>query len=300
MTWADHAIWWHAYRLRFVGAEREAIDHVEQRLGRLIGWLDHVVELGANGLLLAPIFASRSHGYDTLDHFSIDPRLGDEGAFDELVAAAQARGIRIALDGVFNHVSDEHPIVRRALADGPRSEAGAWIRWVGDYPRGFEGNLDLVELDLEHPPVADYVASVMTHWLDRGVDGWRLDAAYSPGPEAWRPIVQRVKEIHPNCWIVAEVIHGDYADFAARSGVDAITEYELWKATWSSLNDRNFHELAWTLTRHAGYAGHFQPLNFVGNHDVTRIATQLHDPRDLPLAHALAYLLPGVDRPGPT
>lgn len=294
MGWPDSTIWWHCYPLGFVDAEREAIDHVEHRLWRLSNWLDYLIELGANGLLLAPVFASRSHGYDTLDHYRIDPRLGDEDDFGELVWKAKERGIRILLDGVFNHVCAEHEIVARALAGGPASEAGGWIRWVGTYPRGFEGNLDLVELNLDNPAVQDFVVGVMNHWLDRGADGWRLDAAYAAGPDAWRPILDRVRAAHPDAWILAEVIHGDYPDFVARSGVDSVTEYELWKATWSSLNDRNFHELAWTLTRHAQFAGRFRPLNFVGNHDTTRIATKLTDPANLPLAVALLLLLPGV------
>lgn len=294
MGWADDVIWWHCYPLRFVDAEREAVDQVVHRLPRLSGWLDYVVELGANGLLLAPVFASRTHGYDTLDHFRIDPRLGDADDFADLVARARERGVRLLLDGVFNHVSDAHPIVQRALAGGPSSPEGAWIRWVDGYPRGFEGNLDLVELDLSHGPVQDYVAEVMVHWLDAGVDGWRLDAAYAPGADAWRPIVERVRAAHPDAWLLAEVIHGDYVDFVARSGVDSVTEYELWKAVWSSLNDRNFHELAWTLGRHAEFSAAFRPLVFLGNHDTTRIATQLADPSDLPLASALLFLLPGV------
>lgn len=294
MNWADSVIWWHCYPLRFVDAEREAIDHVEHRLWRLTNWLDYVVELGANGLMLAPVFASRTHGYDTLDHYRIDPRLGDDADFDDLVWKAKERGVRLLLDGVFNHVSHEHDIVRRALAGGPDSEAGRWIKWVDGYPRGFEGNLDLVELDLANPAVQDYVVGVMNHWLDRGADGWRLDAAYAPGADAWRPIVERVKQAHPDAWILAEVIHGDYGDFVARSGVDSLTEYELWKAIWSSLNDRNPHELAWTLGRHAQFASRFRPLNFVGNHDTTRIATKLADERNLPLAYALLFLLPGV------
>ena len=294
VTWADSVIWWHCYPLRFVDAEPVAIDHVEHRLGRLANWLDYVVQLGANGMLLAPVFASRTHGYDTLDHFRIDPRLGDEADFDDLVRGAARRGVRLLLDGVFNHVSHEHPIVRRALVEGPGSDAGAWIRWVGEYPRGFEGNLDLVELDLMHPAVQDYVVAVMTHWLDRGADGWRLDAAYAPGADAWAPIIERVRAVHPDCWILAEVIHGDYADFAVRSGVDSITQYELWKAIWSSLNDHNLHELAWTLSRHAEFTRAFRPLVFVGNHDTTRIATKLADQRHLALASALLLLLPGV------
>ncbi len=294
MQWADSVIWWHCYPLRFVDAERNASATVTHRLGRIVNWLDYVVELGANGLLMAPVFASATHGYDTLDHYRIDPRLGDEADFDDLVANAKRRGVRLLLDGVFNHVSAGHEIVRRALADGPASEAGGWIRWVGEYPRGFEGNLDLVELNLDNPAVQDYVVAVMNTWLDRGADGWRLDAAYAAGPDAWRPILERVKAAHPDCWILAEVIHGDYADFVARSGVDSVTQYELWKATWSSLNDHNLHELAWTLTRHAEFVRTYRPATFIGNHDTTRIATKLADPRNLPLATALLLLLPGV------
>lgn len=296
MHWADHVIWWHCYPLGFVGAEPTlaAADGVTHRLGRITGWLDHVVTLGANGVLLAPIFASTSHGYDTLDHYRIDPRLGDDADFDGLIAAARQRGIHILLDGVFNHVSQDHDIVRSALAAGPDSEPGRWIKWSGDHPHGFEGNTDLVELDLTHPPVADLIVDVMAHWLGRGIDGWRLDAAYAPGAEAWRGIVARVKESHPDAWIMAEVIHGPYDEFAAASGVDSVTQYELWKAVWSSFNEKNFHELAWTLGRHAEFVREFLPQTFIGNHDVTRIATQLDDRGAVPLAAALLLLLPGV------
>lgn len=292
MDWTASVIWWHCYPLRFVDAETEAIEGIAHRLGHLTNWLDYIVGIGANGLLLAPVFASATHGYDTLDHYRVDPRLGDEADLQQLFDSARSRGIRVALDGVFNHVGRDHPIAQQAIADGPGSAAGAWIRWVGEYPRVFEGHEGLVELDLHHAPVQDYVVDVMTHWLDRGIDAWRLDAAYAAGPDAWRPIVDRVKAAHPSCWIVAEVIHGDYADFVARSGVDSVTQYELWKAIWSSLNDRNFHELAWSLQRQSDLA--FRPLTFLGNHDVTRIATQLNDPRNLGLAVALLFLLPGI------
>jgi glycosidase len=293
-TWPESVIWWHCYPLGFVGAERHRIDHVEHRLGRLENWLDYLVELGANGLLLAPVFDSASHGYDTLDHYRIDPRLGDGADFDALLAAAKARGIRVLLDGVFNHVSVDHEIVVRARAAGPGTPDGNWIRWVGEYPRGFEGNLDLIELDLANPAVQDYLADVMAHWLDRGIDGWRLDAAYAPGAAAWAPIVARVRAAHPDAWLLAEVIHGDYAEFQAASGVDSVTQYELWKAIWSSLADRNPHELAWSLQRHAAFCESFRPQTFLSNHDVTRIATRLDDPARLRLATVLLALLPGV------
>ena len=93
----------------------------------------------------------------------------------------------------------------------------------------------------------------------------------------------------PEAWFVGEVIHGDYAEVVRASGLDAVTQYELWKATWSSLNDANFFELAWALDRHNRYLGTSCPLTFVGNHDVTRLAAKLTDSRHL--AHALAVLL---------
>lgn len=294
MAWSDNVIWWHCYPLRFVDAEREYTPEVTHRLGRLTNWLDYVIELGANGLLLAPIFASQTHGYDTLDHFRLDPRLGDDGDFDELMWKAKERGIRVVLDGVFNHVARDHEVVQRALAPGASPEERAWLKWSGEYPMAFEGSMDLVELNLANPVVQEYVARVMNHWLDKGVDGWRLDAAYAAGADSWRPVIDRVKAAHPDCWILAEVIHGDYADFVARSGVDSVTQYELWKAIWSSLNEPNFFELEWTLQRHAVFAEAFRPQTFIGNHDVTRIATKLTDPRHLRLAVALLMLLPGI------
>jgi glycosidase len=296
--WPATVIWWHCYPLGFVGAEARLADcpagQIEHRLGHLVDWLDYVVDLGCNGLLLGPVFASTSHGYDTVDHKRIDPRLGDDADFDTLVGQARTRGIRVLLDGVFNHLSREHEIVQRALADGPESAAGRWVRWVDGYVRVFEGNMDLVELDLAHPPVIDYVVDVMTHWLSRGADGWRLDAAFAPGGPAWRPIVERVRAAYPDTWILAEVIQGDYSEFVSESGVDSVTQYELWKATWSSLNDANLHELAWSLKRHSEFQEQFRPQTFIGNHDVTRIATQLTDPRHMGHAVALLLLVPGI------
>lgn len=318
-AWVRDAIAWQVYPLSFCGAPLSRDDleaasygaqdgeHVVHRLGRLEGWLDHLVALGANVLLLNPIFDSVSHGYDTLDHHRIDPRLGDDADVDRLLAAAHERGVRVVLDGVFNHVSDRHPIARQAVAEGPGSEAGAWIRWSGEHPYGFEGNADLVELDLGHPGVQGMIVEVMCHWLERGVDGWRLDAMYAAGPEAWAPILARVRAAHPEAWILGEVIHGDYAGFAAASGADSLTQYELWKAIWSSLHDANLWELAHALGRHeefraGGAAGgdgseggrRMVPQTFLGNHDTSRIASQLPDGRDLTCAIALLALLPGV------
>jgi glycosidase len=287
--WVEHAVWWQVYPLGFTGAPIREPDVARPaspsagaaaRLDRLLPWLDHAVALGANGLLLGPVFASSSHGYDTLDHRRIDPRLGDDEAFDRLVAACRARGLRLVLDGVFNHLGADHPWLRRALAEGPDGPFARWFRIDWDTPGGprpgvFEGHGGLVELNHDEPAVGDFVADTMAHWLERGADGWRLDAAYRVPAAFWARIVPRLRERFPEAWFVGEVLHGDYAGYVRDSGLDSVTQYELWKAIWSSLADRNFWELDWALRRHAGFLDTFLPQTFVGNHDVTRLASRV-------------------------
>jgi glycosidase len=280
--WVEHVIWWHVYPLGAVGAPvREPDDaHEPHRLDRLLPWLDHVVELGTNGLLLGPVFASSTHGYDTTDHYRVDPRLGTDEDLDRLVEQAHARGLRVVLDGVFNHVGAEHPVVAQVLTEGRDGPRAGFVRVDWDHPEGprtadFEGHRALVALNHDDPAVAAYVTDVMTHWLDRSVDGWRLDAAYAVPPAFWARVLPAVRERHPDAWVVGEVIHGDYAGVVAASGMDSVTQYELWKAVWSSLLDRNFWELDHALGRHAEFLEAFVPQTFIGNHDVTRIATQV-------------------------
>ena len=129
----------------------------------------------------------------------------------------------------------------------------------------------------------------MTYWLDRGAAGWRLDAAYAVPASFWAKVLPGVREAHPGAWFLGEMIHGDYVAYAADSGLDSITQYELWKAIWSSLNDPNFFELAWALGRHNQVLDGVMPQTFTGNHDVTRLASRLADERHL--GHALAVLL---------
>jgi cyclomaltodextrinase / maltogenic alpha-amylase / neopullulanase len=293
-TWADHAILWQVYPLGFTGAERAAGpdgEPVRHRLGQLEPWLDYVVELGCNGLLLGPVFASESHGYDTTDHFRIDSRLGDEADFDALVAAAGQRGLRLILDGVFNHVGRRFPAFQAALHGGPQTPAARWFRRTpdgGDYAV-FEGHHQLVELDHDEPAVLGYVIEVMSHWLGRGAGGWRLDAAYAVPPGFWAKVLPAVRESFPDAWFLGEMIHGDYAAYANEAGLDSITQYEIWKAIWSSLNDRNLFELDHALGRHNSFMDGELAQTFVGNHDVTRLATVLVDDRHF--GHALAVLM---------
>jgi cyclomaltodextrinase len=276
--WVAHAIWWQIYPLGFVGVypSEQPPGPDEHRLRRVVDWLDHAVELGASGLAVGPVFASRTHGYDTTDHYRIDPRLGDDADFDHLIDEAHRRGLRVLLDGVFNHVGIEFPRYLAAL-DGDEEAAG-WFRGRRGRFGTFEGHDDLIALQHGNPAVADYIVDVMSHWLQRGADGWRLDAAYAVPEQFWAQVLPRVRQSHPDAWFVGEVIHGDYPALVSGAGFDSVTQYELWKAIWSGLNDGNFHELDHALSRHNEFLDAFAPLTFIGNHDVTRIASQLTNP----------------------
>jgi glycosidase len=287
--WVQHVIWWQIYPLGFVGAFPAQTPPTtdEHRLRRVAEWLDHAITLGASGIALGPVFASRTHGYDTTDHRRIDARLGDDSDFDALIEQAHGRGLRVLLDGVFNHVGTDFPAYQAAL-DGD-AEAARWFRGRPGSFHTFEGHGELITLNHNNPAVVDYTVDVLSHWLDRGADGWRLDAAYAVPQRFWGHVLPRVRETHPDAWFVGEVIHGDYSGMVAQAGYDAVTQYELWKAIWSSLNDGNFHELNWALRRHNEFLDALVPQTFIGNHDVTRIASKL-DQREH-VAHALVLLM---------
>lgn len=277
MSFAEHAIIWQVYPLGALGApiRPEAPEPVTHRLPNLASWLDYLVGLGCNALMLGPVFASVSHGYDTQDFYRVDPRLGTEADMDELLAAAQSRGIGVILDGVFNHVSNTSKY--EALTTGS----------------SFEGHDILAELDHNNPAVVALVVDVMNYWLDRGIAGWRLDAVYAVAPEFWAKVLPQVRQQHPDSWILGEMIHGDYAEYVQSSGIDSVTEYELWKAIWSSIKESNFFELEWTLGRHNEFLETFVPQTFIGNHDVTRIATQIGQEKAI-LAAVILFTVGGV------
>lgn len=281
MDWSEHAIFWHIYPLGFCGAPiREPDAQPQPRLRTLLNWLDYAVELGTNGLLLGPVCHSQTHGYDVLDQLKIDPRLGGVEDFDELLREAKQRGLRIVMDGVFSHVGDQHPDLLQALAEGPDSEKAArfdidWKAEGGPKPRVFEGHEGLVRLNHADPGTRDHAVEVLNYWLERGIDGWRLDAAYSVAPGFWDEVLPRVRAEHPDVWFLGEVIHGDYSAFSWDAKMDSITQYELWKGIWSSIKENNLYELDHTLQRHDEFLESFVPQTFIGNHDVTRITSIL-------------------------
>ena len=151
----------------------------------------------------------------------------------------------------------------------------------------------MVALNHDSAAVEDLVTRVMSHWLDHGADGWRLDAAYAVPPAFWARVLPAVRRTHPQAWFSGEVIHGPAAQIVQASTVDSLTQYELWQGIWHSIIDRNLHELAHALGRHENLLATFIPSTFVGNHDVTRIASAV-GPRFVPHALAVLFTVAGV------
>lgn len=284
-----------------VNTDPEAATPSGHGLRVLQGWLDHVRSLGCGGVLLTPIFAASTHGYDTVNPFRIDQRLGDEDDFASFAAACHDRDLLLILDGVFNHVGRAFPAFQDVLARGRRSPWAPWFRL--DFERDgadgfayadFEGHPELVALNHAHPEVLEWAVAVSRHWLDRGADGWRLDAAYLIPETFLASLSQSARDAHAEAFLFGEKIHGDYVRFVEESHLNSVTQYELRKALWSSLNDANLFELAWALRRHREFCTGFSPVTFAGNHDVTRLASLLRDPALLGPALAVLLTLPGV------
>ncbi|WP_297851346.1 alpha-amylase family protein [uncultured Corynebacterium sp.] len=277
----DSTIWWHVYPLGATGApiRDRAGDGSDAapRLRQLEPWLDYLIELGCDGLLLGPIFESVGHGYDTLDHYRIDSRLGTNDDFDHLMEACRTRGIKVMLDGVFNHVAVSHAVVDKGLAGS--------TNW--------EGHDELATLHHDDERVREMVTDIMKFWLARGIAGWRLDVAYSVPGEFWTDVLGRVRADYPDAMFLGEVIHGDYVQITRDGTLDAVTQYELWKAIWSSLHDANFWELDHALNRHRDISREILTNTFVGNHDVDRIASKIGQDKEI-LALAILLTLPGM------
>ncbi len=299
--------WYHIYPLGFLGAEDEnpapgATDGpVVHRLPGITDWLYYLVDLGITALLFGPVFESESHGYDVIDPYRVDRRLGSEADLVHLIDECHRRSLRVGLDVVFHHVGRDHPYFLDVRTHGRES---AWLDWFHlDFSRpgpdgfayaDFEGHKQLVKLNHANRQVLDWAVDVARFWIERGVDAFRLDAAYALPQRFVAAFCERTRALRSDVFFVGEVIHGDYVRTARQTQMTTLTQYELWKAIWSSLNDGNFFELAHALQRHSNYCQHFSPWNFVGNHDTTRIATQLTDKRLLPHALVLLFTLPGI------
>jgi hypothetical protein len=245
--------------------------------------------LGADGLLLGPVFASRSHGYDTVTHRTIDDRLGTVADLDALLAAASARGIAVVLDGAFAYASRAFWRLTEPaeLADPwfARNDHGDLVPWRVD---------SLVTPDYDSTGYQSYVADVMTYWLDRGVAGWRLDSAWSVPASFWRRVLTRVRASHPTAWFLGQVFDDDLPPVVNRTTMSSTTEYALMHGIREWLAGGAAARIVATLRLHRhNCCSRSSPHTFLGNHDFARLADTVPAPL-LPAAFCLLLTLPGI------
>lgn len=309
MSWSQDAIFYHIYPLGALGAPRsnDFTGPPAPRLASLISWLAELTDLGVTALYLGPVFESSTHGYDTADYFQIDRRLGDHDTLRMLVDACHERGLRVVLDAVFHHVGRDFWAFRDVLERGEASPYRGWFHLDFSRPgaystpfsyQGWSGNFDLVKLNTDHPAVREHLLDAAGTWIERyGIDGLRLDAAADLDRSFQRELARHCRAIRPDCWLVGEVVSGDYTRWANAEALDSVTNYVLYKALYSSHNDRNYFELAHTLSRQFGPGGTYGDLSlytFADNHDVDRVASVLANAAHLYPLYGLLFTLPGI------
>lgn len=306
----QNAIFYHIYPLGFCGAPQQNDPFAKpvSRLNKITTWLDHIQNLGFNSLYLGPVFESTRHGYDTVDYYHIDRRLGTDADMAALSEEVHSRGMNLVFDGVFNHVGRDFWAFKDVLANGESSPFHDWfanLRFNGRSPYGdpftydgWNGHYELVKLNLKNPQVKDHLFFAIESWMqDYRIDGIRLDAADQLDMEFNEELAEFCKRRNPDLWLMGELIHGDYAKWVRPGRYDSCTNYECYKGLFSSFNDRNLFEIAYSLKRQFGEFGLYQNLllySFADNHDVDRVTSQLKDPSDLFNLYTLLYTIPGI------
>ncbi len=308
--WINDAIFYHIYPLGLCGApaQNDFSSAPQARLEKIEGWLDHIQGLGANSLYLGPLFESSAHGYDTADYYWVDRRLGSNETLAHLSQAIHQRGMRLILDGVFNHVGRHFWAFRDVQSNLEASPYRDWfhgLRFDSASPygdpftyEGWNGNYDLVKLNLNNVHVREHLFGAIETWVrEFDIDGLRLDAADCLDLDFLRALSGFCRGLRPEFWLMGEIIHGDYRRWANPDMLDAVTNYECYKGLYSSHADKNYFEIAYALKRQFGAGGLYQGMslyNFCDNHDVNRVASNLLQQEHLYPLHILLFGMPGV------
>ena len=308
--WFEEAVFYHMYPIGMTGApRRNEQTEITHRFGELEKWLPHVAELGCTAIYIGPLFESTSHGYDTRDYRMVDRRLGDNGDFKQFVEKAHGMGIRIVVDGVFNHTGREFFAFRDIQRNRENSPYCCWYKginfgWNTPYNDGFgyeawRNCFELVNLNLWEPQVREYLLDVIGFWIDEfDIDGIRLDCADCLEFSFMQDMRRFVNSKKTDFWLMGEVIHGDYSRYVKPDMLDSVTNYELHKGLYSGHNDHNYFEIAHTIRRefdqNGGIYRGMKLYSFVDNHDVDRIASKLKVPGHIYPVHTLLFTLPGI------
>ena len=307
--WANESVFYQIYPLGFCGAPYENDGVQAHRILKVIDWIPHICALGANAIYFSPLWESDTHGYNARDYRRVDCRLGTNGDFKQVCDQLHQAGTRVVLDGVFNHAGRGFFAFQDVLRKRENSQYLNWFHlnlW-GDSPyhdglwyEGWEGNYDLVKLNLQNEEVVQYLLESVRFWIEEfGIDGIRLDVAYCLDENFVRRLRSFCDSLRPDFFLVGEMLHGDYNRLMNDAMLHSVTNYECYKGLYSSFNSMNLFEIVHSLLRQFGpenwtlYRGKHL-LCFVDNHDVTRVASILTNPKHLPLIYALLFGMPGI------
>ena len=310
MAWYDEAIFYHIYPFGMTAAPKQnSYDKPQHRLNTLIPFISQIKNLGFNAIYIGPLFESVGHGYETTDYKKLDTRLGTNEDLKGFVAECHKQGIRVVLDGVFNHTGRDFFAFKDIKQNREVSRYKDWycnVNFCGNnqYNDGFSydnwGGHDLLaKLNQQNNEVREYISDVIRFWVKEfDIDGIRLDAADVLDFGYMKMLRQVANEVKDDFWLMGEVIHGDYFRWVNGDTLHSVTNYHLHKALYSGHNDHNYFEIAHTVKRLYEMGGNkpdgLKLYNFADNHDVERIYTKLNNKKHFVPVHILLYTLPGV------
>ena len=307
MAWYDEAVFYHIYPLGLTGAPKHnSYGEPVHRLNTILPWISHIKAIGCNAIYIGPLFESVGHGYETTDYKKLDSRLGTNEDLTNFVSECHSQGIRVILDGVFNHTGRDFFAFQDIKQNRENSRYKDWycnvnFRGNNSFKDGFSyenwGGYDLlVKLNQHNPAVKDYICDVIRFWVSEfDIDGIRLDAADVMDFEYMKALRIVANEVKPDFWLMGEVIHGNYSRWANDRTLHSVTNYMLYKALYSSHNDHNYFEVAHTIKYVSDMIGNKSNLyTFVDNHDVERIYTKLNNKAHFLPVHIMLYTLPGI------
>ena len=307
--WAYESVFYQIYPLGFCGAPFENDGVQTHKIKKVEEWIPHMKKLGINAIYFSPVFESDTHGYNTRDYKKIDVRIGTNEDFKEVCEKLHENGIRVVLDGVFNHVGRGFYQFRDVLKN---RENSPYLNWFhinlggnsnyndGLWYEGWEGHYDLVKLNLQNGEVVNHLLDAVQYWINEfDIDGLRLDVAYCLDENFIRTLRRFTTERKADFFLLGEMLNGDYNRLMNDSMLHSVTNYECYKGLYSSFNSMNMFEINHSLLRQFGpenwtlYKGKHL-LSFVDNHDVTRVASILSNEKHLPLIYALCFGMPGI------
>lgn len=307
--WAYESNFYQIYPLGFCGAPYENDGVTTSRILKVNDWIEHIKKLNCNAIYFSPIFESDTHGYNTRDYTKIDCRLGTNEDFALVAKNLHEAGIKVVLDGVFNHVGRGFWAFQDVLKNRWDSPYKDWFHISFDgnsnyndglWYEGWEGNYDLVKLNLRNEAVIQHIFECIKGWIEEfDIDGLRLDVAYCLDHDFLRRLRSHCDGLKQDFLLLGELLHGDYNQFVNDEMLHSCTNYNCYKGLYSSFNSMNMFEIIHSLLRQFGpedwtlYRGKHL-LSFVDNHDVTRVASILANEKHLPLIYAMAYGMPGI------